>query len=56
MNGSEFRPDGKLKQRVLAFLEKRSGSENVDKLALTQAQQESEKADFFLNHRSVIAK
>jgi len=49
-----FRPDGLLEQRVLAFLEKRLGSENIDKLALTPTQRSSEKADFFLNDRAII--
>lgn len=39
---------------MLAFLDKRSGSENIDKLALTPTQRASEKADFFLNSRAVV--
>lgn len=49
-----FRPNGQLEQRVLAFLEKRPGSENIDKLTLTPIQRSSEKADFFLNNRTVV--
>lgn len=39
---------------MLAFLEKRPGSENIDKLTLTPIQRSSEKADFFLNNRAVV--
>ncbi len=49
-----FRPDGQLEQRLLAFLEKRPGSENIENLPLTPAQKAAEKADFFLNDRAVV--
>ena len=49
-----FRPDGKLEQRVMAFLDSRSGAENIDKLTLTPHQRDSEKADFLLKNRTIV--
>src|SRR5437660_365639 len=43
-----------LEERVIRFLEKRAGVENIDKLHLTPAQLNAEKADFFLSQRQVI--
>lgn len=39
---------------MLAFPEKRPGSENIDKLALTPAQRAAEKADYFLGMKNQI--
>lgn len=38
----------------MSFLESRTGAENIDRLTLTPDQRASEKADFFLEHRTVV--
>jgi len=43
-----------LEGRVLLFLATRPGAESIDKLPLTIAQRDAEKADYFLSNRKVI--
>ncbi len=57
MKGQQDSHDGEktsLEERVLHFLGTRPGAESIDKLTLTPAQRDAEKADFFLAGRTVV--
>jgi len=43
-----------LEDRIFKFLGTRPGAENIDKLLLTPAQRDAEKADFLLSGRRVV--
>jgi len=43
-----------LEKRVMEFLGRQPGAENIDRLPLTPAQRASEKADFLLEQRSIV--
>lgn len=45
---------GSLEKRVMSFLGSRTGAESIDRLTLTPDQRASEKADFFLEQRTVV--
>ncbi|MBL9219031.1 MAG: hypothetical protein JNG82_11120 [Opitutaceae bacterium] len=54
MADPKTRPPESLEKRVMAFLANRPGAENIDRLPLTPAQRASEKADFFLERRTIV--